>query len=47
MDIEVRGVGGHAASPHFCTDPVLASSRIIDSSKALFLRETILWNLQL
>ena len=40
MDIEVRGVGGHAASPHFCTDPVLASSRIIDSLQSIVSRET-------
>jgi len=40
MDIEVKGVGGHAASPHFCVDPVLASSRIIDALQSIISRET-------
>ena len=40
MDIEVKGVGGHAASPHFCVDPVLASSRIVDSLQSIVSRET-------
>ena len=40
MDIEVVGTGGHAAAPHTCVDPVLASSRIIDSLQSIVSRET-------
>ena len=40
MDIEVVGTGGHAATPHLCIDPLLASSRIIDSLQSIVSRET-------
>ena len=40
MEIEVIGVGGHAAVPHHCVDPVLTAARITASLQSIVSRET-------
>lgn len=39
VDIKVRGVGGHGASPHMAVDPVLVSAQIISNLQSLRSRE--------
>ena len=38
LDIVVTGVGGHAAMPHNCVDPILAASAIVQSIQSLVSR---------
>tara|TARA_B100000214_G_scaffold368990_1_gene341361 strand:- start:315 stop:1493 length:1179 start_codon:yes stop_codon:yes gene_type:complete len=40
MEIEVQGIGGHAAVPHHCVDPVLTAARITSSLQSIVSRET-------
>lgn len=35
FDVEVRGVGGHAAYPHLCRDPIVASAHMITGLQAV------------
>ena len=35
VDIEVRGVGGHAAYPHLCRDPIVAAAHVITALQTL------------
>ena len=39
VDIVVRGVGGHGASPHTTRDPIVLASRIVSSLQTLVSRE--------
>ena len=39
VDIKVRGIGGHGASPHSAVDPVVVSAQIISSLQTLRSRE--------
>ena len=39
VDIKVRGVGGHGASPHMTVDPVVTSAQIITALQTLRSRE--------
>ena len=39
VDIKVRGVGGHGASPHYAVDPVYVSAQIISNLQSLRSRE--------
>jgi len=39
VDIQVRGVGGHGASPHYAVDPVYISAQIINNLQSLRSRE--------
>ena len=39
VDIKVRGVGGHGASPHYAVDPVYISAQIINNLQSLRSRE--------
>lgn len=38
FDITVRGVGGHAAIPHSCVDPVLAAANIVTTMQSIVSR---------
>ncbi len=38
--IEVRGVGGHGARPHFCVDPILAASELVVALQSIASRST-------
>jgi amidohydrolase len=40
VDIKVRGVGGHGASPHLTKDPIVLASRIVTALQTLVARET-------
>ena len=39
VDVIVKGVGGHGASPHLAVDPVLIGSRIVTSLQSIVARE--------
>ena len=39
LEIEIEGVGGHAAEPHNCVDPIAVGSAIINSLQTLVSRE--------
>ncbi len=39
VDIEIRGVGGHGASPHMTKDPILLASQIILGLQTIISRE--------
>ena len=38
--MEITGVGGHAATPDACSDPILAASQIINTSQQIVSRNT-------
>ena len=38
--MEITGVGGHAATPDACSDPIIAASQIINSSQQIVSRNT-------
>jgi amidohydrolase len=38
IEIEVKGVGGHAAKPHLCVDPIVASAAIITALQTVVSR---------
>lgn len=40
FDITIKGVQGHAAYPHLCVDPVVASSHIITMAQSIVSRTT-------
>lgn len=40
VDINVRGIGGHGASPHLTKDPIVLASRIVSALQTLVSRET-------
>ena len=40
LHIKVKGVGGHAAAPHVCVDPVVCASQIIVSLQSIVSRGT-------
>jgi amidohydrolase len=40
VDIKVRGIGGHGASPHLTKDPIVLASRIVTALQTLVARET-------
>ncbi|MDE2578344.1 MAG: amidohydrolase [Hyphomicrobiales bacterium] len=37
--IEITGVGGHAATPHLCVDPLLVGAQIVSALQAIAARE--------
>jgi len=41
FDIEIKGVGGHAAMPHKCIDPVVVGSAIVTNLQTLVSRTAI------
>lgn len=40
VDITVRGVGGHGASPHLAKDPIVIAAQIVTALQTLIARET-------
>ena len=40
MEITIRGIGGHAAVPHYARDPVVTSAKIINEIQTMVSRET-------
>ncbi len=39
VDVIIKGVGGHGASPHLAVDPILIGSRIVTSLQSIVARE--------
>ncbi len=44
LHVTVRGKGGHASTPHFCTDPVPAAAAMVSAFQVLITREVDAFN---
>jgi amidohydrolase len=40
VSVTIRGVGGHAAFPHFCKDPIVCAAQVVSSLQQLVSRNT-------
>jgi len=40
INVTIRGVGGHAAFPHMCIDPILCGAQIVSAAQQLAARNT-------